>query len=117
VRRRKHLTAVSEIRGNCSHALAQARPVDRCRSAYGICRSGRRAGTVIRPPATSNDRAITDEVTRTYTLDVKDQMVVLEFVLGRLPERVKVYPTENYFYCKRPLTTAACGDWLGLSNT
>jgi hypothetical protein len=94
VRRRKHLTAVSEI--NCSHALAQARPVDRCRSAYGICRSGRRAGTVIRPPATSNDRAITDEVTRTYTLDVKDQMVVLEFVLGRLPERV--YPTENYFY-------------------
>lgn len=35
-------------------------------------------------------------MTRTYTLDVKDQMVVLEFVLGRLPERV--YPTENYFY-------------------
>jgi hypothetical protein len=42
--------------------------------------------------------AITDEVTRTHTLDIKDEMAVLEFVLGQLPSRVKVYPTENYFY-------------------
>ena len=49
-------------------------------------------------PQLQTIETITDEVTRTYTLDVKDQMAVLEFVLGRLPERVKVYPTENYFY-------------------
>jgi hypothetical protein len=32
------------------------------------------------------------------SLDVKDPMAVLEFVLRSLPDRVKVYPTENYYY-------------------
>ena len=39
-----------------------------------------------------------DEVTRTHDLDIKDPMAVLDFIFGTLPERVKVYPTENYFY-------------------
>jgi len=41
---------------------------------------------------------IVDNVMRTYELDIKDTMVVLDFIFGRLPDRVKVYPTENYFY-------------------
>lgn len=31
-------------------------------------------------------------------VDVKDPLAVFGFVLDSLPERVKVYPTENYFY-------------------
>jgi hypothetical protein len=37
-------------------------------------------------------------VTRPTTLDVADPMAVFAFVLDSLPERVKVYPTENYYY-------------------
>jgi hypothetical protein len=41
---------------------------------------------------------VVDEVMSTYKLDIKDTMAVLDFVFGSLPDRVKVYPTENYFY-------------------
>ena len=37
-------------------------------------------------------------VKQAHKLDVKDTMAVLDFIFGGLPERVKVYPTENYFY-------------------
>ena len=39
-----------------------------------------------------------EEVTRTDTLDVSDPLKVFAFVLNSLPDRVKVYPTENYYY-------------------
>jgi hypothetical protein len=39
-----------------------------------------------------------DSVTQGFKLDIKDSMAVLDFVFGALPGRVKVYPTENYFY-------------------
>jgi hypothetical protein len=39
-----------------------------------------------------------EEVMRTDALDIKDTLAVLEFVFSSLPDRVKVYPTENYFY-------------------
>jgi hypothetical protein len=39
-----------------------------------------------------------EEVTRPTTLDVADPMAVFAFVLNSLPERVKIYPTENYYY-------------------
>src|SRR5262245_66091494 len=39
-----------------------------------------------------------EDATRQTTLDVKDPMAVFKFVLGNLPDRVKVFPTENYFY-------------------
>jgi len=37
-------------------------------------------------------------VIRPTTLDVADPMAVFAFVLNSLPERVKIYPTENYYY-------------------
>jgi hypothetical protein len=37
-------------------------------------------------------------VTQPTALDVADPMAVFAFVLDSLPERVKVYPTENYYY-------------------
>src|SRR6185437_1975218 len=41
-----------------------------------------------------------EEVMRPTTLDVADPMKVFAFVFNSLPDRVKVYPTENYFYFK-----------------
>jgi hypothetical protein len=49
-------------------------------------------------PELRTNQAYVEEVTRNSPLDVSDPMKVLTFVLGALPERVKVYPTENYYY-------------------
>jgi hypothetical protein len=39
-----------------------------------------------------------EQVTRPTTLDVADPMAVFAFVLDSLPDHVKIYPTENYYY-------------------
>jgi hypothetical protein len=41
-----------------------------------------------------------EEVLRTTTLAIDDPLAVFAFVLNSLPDRVKVYPTENYYYFK-----------------
>lgn len=38
------------------------------------------------------------EVSRRATLDIQDPVAVFSFVIGRLPRRVNVLPTENYYY-------------------
>jgi hypothetical protein len=49
-------------------------------------------------PALQTNQSYVEEVTRPTTLDVDDPMAVFGFVMARLPERVKIYPTENYYY-------------------
>src|SRR3954452_1795253 len=49
-------------------------------------------------PAIQTNQSYVEDVTRATTLNVDDPMSVFGFVLSKLPERVKVYPTENYFY-------------------
>ena len=49
-------------------------------------------------PSLQTNQAYVEEVTRPTTLDVDDPMAVFGFVMGRLPQRVTVYPTENYYY-------------------
>jgi hypothetical protein len=39
-----------------------------------------------------------EDMMRPTALDVADPMAVFAFVLDSLPDRVKVYPTENYYY-------------------
>lgn len=39
-----------------------------------------------------------EEINRKTTLPLEDQKAMLAFVLESLPDRVKVYPTESYFY-------------------
>lgn len=50
-----------------------------------------------RPELRTNE-AYVEEVTHSSALDVNDPMKVFAFVLAALPDRVKVYPTENYYY-------------------
>lgn len=49
-------------------------------------------------PTLQTNQSYVEDVTRAATLDVEDPMAVFGFVMAQLPERVKVYPTENYFY-------------------
>jgi len=50
------------------------------------------------PPRLHTNEAYVEEVTRATALAVDDPMAVFAFVLNSLPDRVKVYPTENYYY-------------------
>src|SRR5216683_2739168 len=49
-------------------------------------------------PRLHTNEAYVEEVTRATTLDVNNPTAVFAFVLNSLPDRVKVYPTENYYY-------------------
>src|SRR5262249_53828585 len=49
-------------------------------------------------PRLETNQAYVEEVTRTTTLSINDPIAVFSFVLNSLPDRVKVYPTENYYY-------------------
>jgi len=49
-------------------------------------------------PALQTNQAYVEEATGKTALDVSDMMAVFGYVMSKLPERVKVYPTENYYY-------------------
>jgi hypothetical protein len=49
-------------------------------------------------PQLSTNEAYIAELTRSHRLAIGDPMAVFAYVLGSLPERVKVYPTENHYY-------------------
>src|SRR6185437_4785656 len=49
-------------------------------------------------PVLHTEQEYIDQVTRPSTLNVNDPMDVFNFVFSSLPERVKVYPSENYYY-------------------
>jgi hypothetical protein len=49
-------------------------------------------------PQLKTDQNYIEEVRRPTSLAVDDPMAVFSFVFNSLPERVKIYPTENYFY-------------------
>ena len=52
------------------------------------------------PPAPQlhTHQSYMEQVLQPTTLDVADPMKVFAFVFNSLPDRVKVYPTENYYY-------------------
>ena len=50
------------------------------------------------PRLQTNETYVTEATTRSQTLAIDDPMAVFAYVLGSLPERVKVYPTENHYY-------------------
>jgi hypothetical protein len=55
-------------------------------------------GQANEPPKLNTHQSYIEDVMQPASLDVKDLMAVFAFILNSLPERVKVYPTENYYY-------------------
>src|SRR3954453_19674903 len=49
-------------------------------------------------PALQTNQSYVEDLARPTTLDVDDLMSVFGYVMSQLPQRVKVYPTENYYY-------------------
>lgn len=49
-------------------------------------------------PRLQTNQDYLEEVTRRTALDIDDRLAVFAYVFDSLPERVKVYPTENYYY-------------------
>lgn len=49
-------------------------------------------------PRLYTNEALVEDATRTTTLAIDEPKEVFAFVFGSLPERVTVYPTENYYY-------------------
>ena len=50
------------------------------------------------PPRLNTNETTIAELARSHRLAIDDPMAVFSYVLGSLPERVKVYPTENHYY-------------------
>jgi hypothetical protein len=50
------------------------------------------------PPRLITNEASIAELARSHRLAIDDPMAVFAYVLSSLPERVKVYPTENHYY-------------------
>ena len=50
------------------------------------------------PPRLNTNEAYIAELGRSHRLAIDDPMTVFAYVLDSLPERVKVYPTENHYY-------------------
>ena len=50
------------------------------------------------PPKLMTNQAYVESVTAKTSLAIDDPMAVFAYVLDSLPERVKVYPTENHYY-------------------
>lgn len=66
---------------------------------FGLAMTGRAFGAegTDRPRLYTNE-AFVEDATRATSLPTSDLMAMLAFVLGSLPDSVKVYPTENYYY-------------------
>jgi hypothetical protein len=49
-------------------------------------------------PALQTNQSYVEDLSRATSLNTDDLMAVFGYVMSKLPERVKVYPTENYYY-------------------
>ncbi len=49
-------------------------------------------------PQLQTNQAYVEELAHPTTLKIDDLMSVFGYVMSKLPDRVKVYPTENYYY-------------------
>jgi hypothetical protein len=66
----------------------------------GVLASVAASAQTAEQPQLQTHQSYMEEMMRPTTLDVSDTMAVFAFVLNSLPDRVKIYPTENYFYFK-----------------
>ena len=64
---------------------------------------------VAQVPRLETNEVYVQDLTRESTLAISDPLSVFSFVLKSLPERVKVYPTENYYYFRARGTPGILG--------
>lgn len=64
----------------------------------GVVALASQANAQDNPPSLQLHETEIGRVTGRAALDIMDPLAVFAFVLGRLPERVQVHPTENYYY-------------------
>lgn len=75
------------------------RPLAKAAGAFmGICFLAAPALAGDASPPLKTGQQYLEEVARKHDLDARDHMAVFSFILNSLPDRVKVYPTENYYY-------------------
>ena len=63
---------------------------------FGWLQGGLAAADPVSPPRLYTNEAYVEETIAAPKLPIADPLAVFEFVLANLPDRVKVYPTENY---------------------
>jgi hypothetical protein len=79
-------------------------PMTWCRSFVAVMVAAATAAMTMPPvaradvPRLNTNQSYQEEAARRTALDPSDPMAVFAFVIDGLPERVKVYPTENYYY-------------------
>jgi hypothetical protein len=66
--------------------------------AAGLCWSLTAGAEPGSPPRLYTNQAFVEESTVAPTLPISNPIAVFDFVLRNLPDRVKIYPTENYYY-------------------
>src|SRR3954453_22828863 len=66
-------------------------------TALAVTTASAGAQDIERPRVYTNETYVED-ATQSATLAMDDPIAVLDLVLNSLPDRVKVYPTENYYY-------------------
>jgi hypothetical protein len=67
-------------------------------------------------PRLETNEAYVAAVTRPADLDTRDVMAVFAFVFASLPDRVKVYPTEDYYYFRFYVGGVPYGGNIRLEN-
>ena len=82
--------------------IARARRIARvcalCAVALATVMHGAAWAQAAEPPRLITHQSYVEDTLRPTELRLDDPSAVFAWVLGSLPERVKVYPTENYFY-------------------
>lgn len=89
--------------------------VHACAFAVAVCAAAHGFAAAATPRIETNEAYI-EAVTRPADLSTSDVMAVFAFVFASLPDRVKVYPTEDYYYFRFYAGGVSYGGNIRLQN-
>jgi hypothetical protein len=84
--------------GAIAGMLRRRRAACACALAACLVAAGAVHGQGQELPRLETNESYLEHATRYTTLAIEDPMAVFAYVLGSLPDRVRVYPTENHYY-------------------
>src|SRR5690606_24730787 len=85
------------VRSSMKVPITRSPRVHACAFAVAVCAAAHVSAAAATPRLETNEAYI-EAVTRPADLSTSDVMAVFAFVFASLPDRVKVYPTEDYYY-------------------